>query len=107
MKTTKGKNKETIVKLGNKHKCFKCGTKFYDLEKPEAICPKCGENMKNEEEKKEAKRKRRRMLGRPKDAREFPEAKEDAEATKAGDLGEYILDMEDIILEESEEASEK
>jgi uncharacterized protein (TIGR02300 family) len=31
--------------LGNKHVCFKCGTKFYDLRKPEPICPKCGANQ--------------------------------------------------------------
>jgi uncharacterized protein (TIGR02300 family) len=28
--------------LGTKHTCFKCGTKFYDMKKPEPICPKCG-----------------------------------------------------------------
>jgi len=32
--------------LGNKHICFKCGTKFYDLKKPEARCPKCGADQK-------------------------------------------------------------
>lgn len=28
--------------LGNKHNCWKCGTKFYDLKKPSPACPKCG-----------------------------------------------------------------
>ncbi len=28
--------------LGNKHTCFKCQTKFYDLRKPVPLCPKCG-----------------------------------------------------------------
>jgi len=28
--------------LGNKHSCWKCGSKFYDLKKPAPICPKCG-----------------------------------------------------------------
>jgi uncharacterized protein (TIGR02300 family) len=32
--------------LGTKHVCFKCGTKFYDLKKPEALCPKCGTDQK-------------------------------------------------------------
>ena len=32
--------------LGSKHVCFKCGTKFYDLKKPEALCPKCGADQK-------------------------------------------------------------
>jgi uncharacterized protein (TIGR02300 family) len=28
--------------LGVKHTCWKCGTKFYDLKKPDPACPKCG-----------------------------------------------------------------
>jgi uncharacterized protein (TIGR02300 family) len=32
---------------GTKYVCFKCGCKFYDLKKPESLCPKCGENQKN------------------------------------------------------------
>ena len=35
------------LKLGVKRECFNCGTKFYDLGKPEAICPKCGADQKN------------------------------------------------------------
>lgn len=32
--------------LGNKFVCFKCETKFYDLKKPDAICPKCGSDQR-------------------------------------------------------------
>ncbi len=32
--------------LGSKFICFKCSSKFYDLKKPEPICPKCGANQK-------------------------------------------------------------
>jgi len=35
------------LKLGAKFECFSCGTKFYDLGKPEPICPKCGANQKD------------------------------------------------------------
>jgi uncharacterized protein (TIGR02300 family) len=35
------------IKLGTKFDCFNCGTKFYDLGKPEPICPKCGANQKD------------------------------------------------------------
>ncbi|MBI3180926.1 MAG: FYDLN acid domain-containing protein [Myxococcales bacterium] len=28
--------------IGAKFSCFKCGTKFYDLKRPEPVCPKCG-----------------------------------------------------------------
>lgn len=30
------------TKLGMKHVCFSCSAKFYDLNKPEPVCPKCG-----------------------------------------------------------------
>ena len=33
--------------LGKKFECFNCHTRFYNLGKPEAICPKCGANQKN------------------------------------------------------------
>ncbi|HEY6098587.1 MAG TPA: FYDLN acid domain-containing protein [Anaeromyxobacter sp.] len=32
--------------LGNKYTCFKCGTRFYDLKKPEPLCPKCGADQR-------------------------------------------------------------
>ena len=27
--------------LGNRYTCFQCGTKFYDLNRPEPLCPEC------------------------------------------------------------------
>jgi uncharacterized protein (TIGR02300 family) len=35
------------LKLGTKHTCYNCSTKFYDLGKNETICPKCGADQKN------------------------------------------------------------
>lgn len=32
--------------LGGKHTCFACSAKFYDMNRPEAVCPKCGEDQK-------------------------------------------------------------
>lgn len=31
-----------MSKYGNKFTCWSCGTKFYDLGKPDPKCPKCG-----------------------------------------------------------------
>ena len=39
--------KEAMPDLGKKFECYSCRTKFYNLGKPEAICPKCGANQKN------------------------------------------------------------
>lgn len=33
-------------KLGTKWNCFQCGVKFYDLNKPEPLCPKCGADQR-------------------------------------------------------------
>jgi hypothetical protein len=38
-------------KLGVKYTCFKCSCKFYDLNRPQPICPKCGADQ-NEAPKK-------------------------------------------------------
>jgi len=34
------------TKLGNKYVCFSCKAKFYDLNKPEPLCPKCGADQR-------------------------------------------------------------
>jgi hypothetical protein len=33
--------------LGKKYTCYSCGAKFYNLNKPESICPKCGADQKD------------------------------------------------------------
>ncbi len=90
-----------MADLGKRYKCYKCGTKFYDLSKPQPLCPTCGEDQNNEETKKMLKRKRRRALSKVKsDIRPLPE--EDALDMEADDdVEEYVLDMEDIVLEEN------
>ena len=34
-----------MPELGTKYDCYNCGTKFYDLGKPEPLCPKCAANQ--------------------------------------------------------------
>jgi uncharacterized protein (TIGR02300 family) len=52
--------------LGNKHVCFKCSTRFYDLKKPAAICPKCGADQRESPAvKSPASEKRSRAAARP------------------------------------------
>ncbi len=35
------------AKLGTKYVCFSCKAKFYDLNKPEPLCPKCGADQRH------------------------------------------------------------
>jgi hypothetical protein len=34
------------LQLGVKHVCFNCSQRFYDLNKPEPLCPKCGTDQR-------------------------------------------------------------
>lgn len=87
------------LNLGNKFECYNCGTRFYDLGKPESICPKCGANQKDSDRADSSATttaaKRRRKVDVPKPVEveeevaidEIPE--EDlAEAGIAAELGE-------------------
>ena len=38
-----------MPELGTKYECEECGTKFYDLGKADAVCPKCGTSPLAEE----------------------------------------------------------
>ncbi len=74
--------------LGTKHVCFKCGTRFYDLKKPEPICPKCGADQRQSPASKPAE-KRQRAQPKPAPApapeAEAPEVEEDLEADDLDD----------------------
>ncbi|RYZ33488.1 MAG: TIGR02300 family protein [Myxococcaceae bacterium] len=72
--------------LGNKHVCFKCAAKFYDLKKPDPICPKCGANQKDAPAPK-PEGKRGRLAATPKiiepEPEETPAAEEDEDGIEA------------------------
>ncbi|MBI5545422.1 MAG: TIGR02300 family protein [Deltaproteobacteria bacterium] len=52
--------------LGTKYSCFKCGAKFYDLKKPEPVCPKCGSDQRESPPQRPLdKAERRRAAARP------------------------------------------
>ena len=52
--------------LGTKHVCFKCGAKFYDLKKPEALCPKCGADQRQSPANRPAPEPRKSRPAAPK-----------------------------------------
>lgn len=47
---------------GTKYRCFQCGTKFYDLHRPEPICPSCKANQKDAPPPSEATKGARETL---------------------------------------------
>jgi uncharacterized protein (TIGR02300 family) len=49
-----------VGELGTRYKCFKCETKFYDLGRPQPICPACGEDQNNREPRLILKHRKKR-----------------------------------------------
>jgi nucleoid DNA-binding protein len=97
------KVEHAVFTLGTRYKCYKCGTKFYDLGKPQPICPSCEANQHSEEARETSKRKRRRRphlmakaeptIIAPEEEQELIEVVDEVDA-------EYVLDVDDIVLEE-------
>ena len=70
--------------LGSKYVCFKCSTKFYDMKKPDPLCPKCGADQRESPALKPPSEGRRgRLAATPKIIEpiepEEPEASEEEE----------------------------
>jgi uncharacterized protein (TIGR02300 family) len=60
--------------LGAKYICFKCSTKFYDMKKPDPLCPKCGADQRESPALKPASEGRRgRLAATPKVIEPEPE----------------------------------
>ncbi len=55
-------------KLGRKWECYSCNGKFYDLKKPEPICPRCGADQRESPVLQKPKRKKAARKKAPKKA---------------------------------------
>lgn len=86
--------------LGTKHVCYKCSAKFYDLKKPDPICPKCGSDQRDSQSLKPADSRRSRLAALPK-VIEPVAAEEEAETEFGEEEEEEDLDSFD----EAEEAA--
>ena len=83
--------------LGNKFICFKCNSKFYDLKKPDPVCPKCGADQRDSPANRPAEGRRGRLASVPK----IIETIESEPAAKTDEDEEEIEEFED------EEAAEE
>jgi uncharacterized protein (TIGR02300 family) len=102
------------LKLGTKYDCYNCGTKFYDLGKPDPVCPKCGANQKDalsSESQAAGQSSRRRRKTEAAKAIDLEEEEAPIEAADISDdemiepdLGEAGLDDED---EEEEDVDDE
>ena len=96
------------LKLGTKHECYNCGTKFYDLGKSEFICPKCGANQKDAVQSESpaagqaARRRRKAEVPKVVDIEE-DEPAEDVAVVAGDDEMVGPADLDDAEIEEEEE----
>ena len=88
--------------LGNRFVCFKCETKFYDLKKPDPICPKCGADQRESPALKPASESKRSRLSAAKAAAapaprevEPSEDEEDSESLEDSEDEEGVEEEED------------
>jgi uncharacterized protein (TIGR02300 family) len=83
--------------LGTKFTCFKCGTRFYDLKKPEPLCPKCGADQRQSPVSKPspAAEKRRAKAVAPPVKPEVEEVEPEAELDEDAEKDEEADEVED------------
>jgi hypothetical protein len=92
-----------MPELGKKYTCYSCHTKFYDLGKPEPLCPKCGADQRDAEEAPLITSHRgRRVVEEPADEPEFPDAEPAADSEEDEDIVP-AADREEEADEEEEE----
>jgi hypothetical protein len=85
--------------FGTKYLCFKCNTKFYDLKKPDPICPKCGADQRDSAATKPAGEGRRsRLAAVPKivEPIETPAAEKDGDELEIDDIDEDEDEDDDV-----------
>lgn len=99
----------THPRLGVKYECFECGAKFYDLKRPEPLCPRCGADQRARPKREAKPRPVEEAPRRPEPPPEpvTPLLEEDEEDTDVPDDEDLDLDLaetdEEFIEEEEVE----
>jgi hypothetical protein len=96
-----------MPELGRKYNCYSCHTKFYDLGKPVPVCPKCGADQRDADDKPAAPtpRSRARVVEEPIEEPDFA-AEAESEVVPDEEEEDVIEDTpphEEEVEEEEEE----
>lgn len=89
--------------LGNKYVCFKCSTKFYDMKKPDPLCPKCGADQRDSPALKPPSEGRRGRLSSIPKVIEPIEPEEPAAEAEGEELAEFEDEEAEAPAEEEED----
>lgn len=86
--------------LGTKWECFSCGVKFYDLGRPEPLCPKCGADQRQAKSQETtadvlSARRRKREESVLRELEEDDRLAPDAEAEFDADEDEEVVGAEE------------
>lgn len=82
--------------MGSKFICYKCQTKFYDMKKPDPLCPKCGADQRESPALKPPSEGRRgRLAAVPKVIEPVEPAAEEATEEVAAEEDEFEDDDDD------------
>jgi uncharacterized protein (TIGR02300 family) len=88
------------ARLGTRYTCFKCGTKFYDLNRPVPSCPEC-----QADQREAPARDIRALLGKGGPVRKYTDAEDDeAETAEAGEEDDELGLLGGVDDEEEEES---
>ncbi|MGZ5431974.1 MAG: FYDLN acid domain-containing protein [Thermoanaerobaculia bacterium] len=96
-----------MPELGKKYTCYSCHTKFYDLGKPEPLCPKCKADQRDADEAPAytAPRGRARVVEEPVEEEEFTPAASPEPSDEEGE--DAFVAVDDDREEEAEEEEEE
>lgn len=89
--------------LGTKYICFKCSTKFYDMKKPDPLCPKCGADQRESPALKPPSEGRRGRLSSIPKVIEPIEPEEPAAEAEEEELAEFDDEEAEAPADEDEE----
>jgi hypothetical protein len=98
--STKQRSRSGMVQLGEKHECDDCGIKVYDLGRPQALCPRCGRDLKSTASKRRAEEPAPRPRAAPAPEPEIEEPP--VESGEADDLDDDLAADEELELVEGE-----
>jgi hypothetical protein len=92
-----------MVQLGDKFECDDCGIKVYDLGRPQALCPRCGRDLKTAQPKRRIEEAAPRTKAAPE-----PVVEEALEETpEADEIDDDLAADEELELVEGEAAEEE
>jgi uncharacterized protein (TIGR02300 family) len=84
--------------FGTKFTCYKCSTKFYDMKKPDPVCPKCGADQREASASRASESRRSRLAAAPK----IIEPVEPVEPAAEGEEAELEVEEEEVVADDEE-----